>query len=119
MHTESSLHDNRRTRSAVQTRGLTATEAVLIAILMVALAVTLAAALRTPTANLDTPTITIRVENADTLWNIASRHSIPGRGTAETVDLITDLNGLSSSSLSAGQTLLVPAVRPVGEVAQR
>jgi hypothetical protein len=54
----------------------------------------------------------VRVGAADTLWSIASANRAPGRSTAETVDEIRRMNGLTDSGLSAGVVLRVPAREP-------
>jgi len=59
----------------------------------------------TPTA---APTTHVRVEHGDTLWAIASRNAPDGLSTAQTADLIAQLNGLSSPVLVAGRELDVP-----------
>lgn len=51
----------------------------------------------------------ISVGHTGTLWEIAAEHGVEGLSTAETVDLIRKENGLSSSTLYSGQTLIVPA----------
>ena len=53
-------------------------------------------------------TTTIRVRPSQTLWEIAADCSPDGVSTAVTVEYIRDLNGLSDSSLAAGQVLQVP-----------
>lgn len=51
----------------------------------------------------------VSVDHTGTLWEIAAEHPVEGLSTAETVDVIREENGLSSSTLHAGQTLVVPA----------
>lgn len=50
----------------------------------------------------------VSVGQAGTLWQIAAEHRIEGLSTDETVDVIREKNGLESSLLYAGQTLVVP-----------
>jgi len=45
----------------------------------------------------------------DTLWSIADETALPGQDVRDVVLRIEELNGLSSSALSVGDTLLVPA----------
>lgn len=62
----------------------------------------------------------IEVPGNGTLWDIASEHGVPGLSTAATIDLIQAENGLTSSTLHAGQTLVVPAISEASvAVAQR
>lgn len=51
---------------------------------------------------------TIMVSPSDTLWRIARDHPVTGLTTAETVQALKDLNGLSGSQIVAGSTLRVP-----------
>lgn len=51
----------------------------------------------------------VSVDPSGTLWEIAAEHPVEGLSTAQTVDLIRDENGLASSTLHTGQTLVVPA----------
>jgi len=44
----------------------------------------------------------------ETLWSIAAGRTAPGADVRDTMDALRDLNELSSSSLAAGQQLLVP-----------
>lgn len=49
-----------------------------------------------------------KVSESQTLWEIASAHRIDGMSTAETVEVIKSLNGLTDSSLRVGQVVEVP-----------
>lgn len=102
-----------RTESAER---LTPLEASILMLLAVAL---VCAALSGPAqASVeDLSTITIRVRPADTLWNLAAHYRVDGLGTAETVQLIRDLNGMNDARLSAGTTLVVPAHDDVAALA--
>ena len=60
-----------------------------------------------PATSLDAST-TIRITHGDTLWDIAAQHRLPGLTTAETVAVIREANGMSSSSLAVGDTLAIP-----------
>lgn len=51
----------------------------------------------------------VAVSSGDSLWTLAEEHPVPGRSTAEVVDFIREQNSLSSSTVVAGQRLLVPA----------
>ena len=53
--------------------------------------------------------IEIVVDAGDTLWGIASDHAVDGLSTQDTVDVVRAWNGLTSSSLTPGTTLVVPA----------
>jgi Tfp pilus assembly protein FimV len=50
---------------------------------------------------------TIAVEQGDTLWDIAARVQ-PGRNGRDAVDDLRRLNHLSDSTLTPGQTLILP-----------
>ena len=45
----------------------------------------------------------------ESIWSIAENHPVNGCSTAEVVEFITQENELSSSMLSSGQQLSVPA----------
>lgn len=49
------------------------------------------------------------VGSGDTLWSIASEHAIEGLSTQDTVSVLREWNDLSTSSLTPGTTLVVPA----------
>lgn len=53
-------------------------------------------------------THSIKVKAGDTLWSVARSHPIPGLGTAQTVEAIADLNGVTEGDIQAGSTLIVP-----------
>ena len=61
-----------------------------------------------PTAPSAEATRVVQVETGDTLWSIAKAHPRDGLTTAQTAEAIAVTNALSSSTLSAGQTLIVP-----------
>ena len=54
-------------------------------------------------------TTRVRVEQGNTLWGIAQQNRAPGLSTAQTADLIAELNELRTSDLLAGSELKVPA----------
>lgn len=52
------------------------------------------------------------VAHGETLWSIAQSVGEPGSDVYETIYEIQDLNGMSGSSLQAGQQILVPVAAP-------
>lgn len=60
-------------------------------------------------ATANTPQTVVSVHEGDTLWDIAAAHPVSDLSTSDTVSLIRSWNGLSSSELSIGMDLLVPA----------
>lgn len=60
-------------------------------------------------ASANTSQVVISVQSGDTLWDIAEEHPVSHLSTADTVALIRSWNDLSSSELSIGMDLLVPA----------
>ena len=52
---------------------------------------------------------TVQVQAGETLWSLAQAHPIAGLTTAQATAQISRSNQLTSSSLRAGQTLVVPA----------
>jgi LysM repeat protein len=55
---------------------------------------------------------TYTVAPGETLWSIAQSVGEPGRDVYETLYVIQDLNGMTGSSLQAGQQILVPVRTP-------
>ncbi len=94
--------------------GLSAIEILLLVLLATALSFAVHRAV-SPRAHAYSTTSTIRVQHSQTLWQIASENRAPGATTAETVELIKDLNDMTDSSLRVGQTVAVPA--PAGATA--
>lgn len=66
-----------------------------------------------------TSTRTVKVAAGETLWELASTHPIAGLSTAQTVERIAELNGLSTHNVTAGQSLNVPRTQYEGAVAAR
>lgn len=56
-----------------------------------------------------TETVEVVVSSGDSLWSIAESHGIEGLTTAQTVDALVAWNGLVDSTITPGQTLVVPA----------
>lgn len=50
----------------------------------------------------------VHVINGDTLWGIAYSHGAHGTSTYEVVEWIKDRNGLTTSELRPGASILVP-----------
>ena len=74
-----------------------------LALAMVAVSLTLARAVAGSTA----PVEQVVVQPGDSLWSIAAAH-YPGDDPRERVDAIERLNGLSSPTIEAGETLQLP-----------
>ena len=56
-----------------------------------------------------TDTTSIRVEQGDTLWSLAERHQVDGMTTAQTVELLAQLNQIDDATIRVGDVLDVPA----------
>jgi len=98
---------SRRRRSATCARTATPTETAILMLLIVTL---FALAWLSGRASSDgLATLDLRVRPGQTLWSIAREHPTPGRSTAETVELLSELNGLEGGTLVAGDVLRVPA----------
>ncbi|WP_052476355.1 cell division suppressor protein YneA [Cohnella kolymensis] len=70
--------------------------------------------MRTFAANEEVPPraaeeIVISVDSGDTLWQLAAAYKSESVDTREAVHALMKRNGLSSSSLEMGQTLIIPA----------
>ena len=50
----------------------------------------------------------VLVHDNATLWDLARAHPVEGLGTAQTVALIQERNGLTTGTIAAGQSLDVP-----------
>jgi hypothetical protein len=70
-----------------------------------------AAILPSMPSGVDAParTQTVAVRTSQSLWQIARAFPQEGKSTAQTVEIIRQLNGLERSSLTPGQLLQVPA----------
>lgn len=101
------LSDTVTVRSRPRVRSLSSVELVLLLALALAFA---AVGLGTLDASgrPDAPLAPVKVVSGDTLWSIAALHPVDGLSTQQVVDLIIDHNSLESSSLAAGEILLVP-----------
>jgi len=88
-------------------REVTSVELLLIAALAVALIVG-AALSGGPDAHPER-LIPVRIEAGDSLWSLARTHPVDGLTTAETAELLAEINGLGDPSLRAGAEILVPA----------
>jgi len=51
---------------------------------------------------------TYTVSAGETLWAIASAYTAPHEDVRDTISTLVDLNGLGSSSVRAGEQILVP-----------
>lgn len=86
---------------------ISAIEVIVIALVILAIAWAAYRAV-TPVQPATEGTTTVKVRQAQTLWEIASEHRIADATTAETVELIKAMNGMEDSSLLVGQNVQVP-----------
>lgn len=61
------------------------------------------------TAPATTAEIEISVDSGDTMWELAALYKKSSMDTRDAVQAVMKRNGLTSSSLQAGQTLILPA----------
>jgi nucleoid-associated protein YgaU len=54
-------------------------------------------------------TTSVRVEQGDTLWSLAKQHRAEGMTTAETVELLAQLNRIDGATIRVGDVIDVPA----------
>ncbi|MDR1824972.1 MAG: LysM peptidoglycan-binding domain-containing protein [Bifidobacteriaceae bacterium] len=87
-------------------RGWLALFGLVMALALVAYAVGLAGGAGTTVSYV--PTETVVVHQGDSLWTIAQAATAEGEDVRHTLNLIMELNGLSSSSIRGGDVLLVP-----------
>lgn len=68
----------------------------------------------------DITTRTVRVVQGESLWTLARANPVEGLSTAETAELLRQINGLEGAVVYAGQLLEVPGgAIPQGFVAQK
>ena len=101
-------------RSEEPRRGLGVLSVIVAVVFGVALACTMAAvgsaAASAKAQRLsEVPTSSVRVETGETLWDVANAHPVDGCSTSEVVDWIRSENSLPTSTLQAGQALIVPS----------
>jgi LysM repeat protein len=53
--------------------------------------------------------LVVSVDSGDTLWQLAATYKSDSVDTREAVHVLMKRNGLSSSTLEMGQTLIIPA----------
>jgi len=94
-------------RCAENNDRLSLVETVLLVLLVLALAYAGYRAMAPSYGRVET-TATVRVTSEQTLWELASRHKVPGATTAETIEIIKQVNGMTGSALRVGQTVQVP-----------
>ena len=74
----------------------------------IAAAVSLFSMFSTATASKYRDTFTLTVSTGDTLWDIAVENNPKKKDVREVVDDIVRLNHMTSSSLSAGDEIIIP-----------
>lgn len=81
-------------------------ESILAMLIVIALIVIAAnSGLRTSTPS---STRTVSVASGQTLWGLAISHPVEGLTTAQTVELIGEMNGLQGGAVAVGQQLTIP-----------
>jgi type II secretory pathway component PulK len=71
-------------------------------------AVIIAAMLSSRPVELDVTTQRVLVRQGESLWTLAERYPAQGLSTRETVELLSEVNDLKSSTIVAGTSLDVP-----------
>lgn len=56
-----------------------------------------------------TDTTPVQVEQGDTLWSLARQHRVDGMSTAQTVELLAQLNRVEGATIRVGDVIDVPA----------
>lgn len=64
-------------------------------------------------------THSVTIARGQTLWTLAQEYPVPGLDTADTADLIADINGLEGGKIVAGASLKVPHTPATSAVAMR
>ena len=104
--------DGSRTSRAVSSHGIFVFRFAVLAIaciLVFVAAFNISSAISAPTYKMieDVKLQSIRAKQGQSLWEIAETYDVEGVSTADMVSAIRDWNGLDSSLLQPGQTLLV------------
>lgn len=113
---------NRRNRARAACRDERVTRSEYAVIALVLLVLIIAAVLSSRPAEVEIRTQKVMVSSGDTLWDLAERHPVPGLSTQQTVRLLSKLNGLQDSRISAGVSIEVPAAaaeQSMGDLAMR
>jgi hypothetical protein len=55
------------------------------------------------------PTVCVRVIQGENLWRLARQHPVAGLSTAQTADLIAEINDLEAGPVAVGSLVNVPA----------
>lgn len=85
-----------------------------MALIMIALLVAAVLVSKSPTVETAT-TVSVSVRPGDTLWSLAKAHPVPGLDTAQSAQVIAELNEVAGSTLIAGSVIHVPASVPAVE----
>jgi Tfp pilus assembly protein FimV len=93
----------------ISQRSTSARALVIISTTVAAFVLLLATAVHAMSTGVPAATDDYRVHAGDTLWSIASDATDPGGDVRSLVSEIRDLNGLSTSAITVGDVLLVPA----------
>ena len=56
----------------------------------------------------------VRIGSGDTVWDLAQSHPVAGLGTAQTAQIISELNHLQGRGLVAGSVIRVPISSSTG-----
>jgi len=89
------------------TDGISKLEVFLIVLVILAIAWAAYRAV-TPDVTPAQSTATVKVRQSQTLWDLAAEYRVSDATTAETVELIKSINGMTDSALAVGQTVQVP-----------
>ena len=99
----------RRSRISAET-GL----AILVIVALVIIAITSGARIPAPSV-----TRTVSIASGQTLWALASVNPVDGLTTAQTVELIVQMNSLNGSEVTVGQRITLPAAADTAALAMR
>jgi hypothetical protein len=92
-----------------RTGGLSLVEALVLATLLVL--VIAGTVLSSHVAVSSQTTTTVHVEGGQTLWDLARAHPVEGMTTAQTAELIAQINDLGHGGLTAHSVVRVPRIR--------
>ena len=81
---------------------------VVAAVVLASLASDALSARQAATSLAGAPTETVVVRPGETLWEIASAHTLPGVSASQALSWIEEANGLAGGLVQPGETLMVP-----------
>ena len=55
----------------------------------------------------------VEIQKGDTLWEIAEKYKMEGEKTEQMVDAILQVNGIKTTNIRTGESIIVPVTREI------